>query len=257
MKIFSGLFSLVVLVSPSSFAAPAAETPVTVFAAASLTQVLPEVAANWRKSGHPEVVFSFEGSSKLAKQIESGAPADIFLSADLDWADELDKNGKTEPDTRVNLLGNSLVLVVAKGSKAAVTRVEDLKGAWLKHFALAGETVPAGKYARTSLQALGVWDQVKEKVVVGDNVRGALAWVARKEAQAGVVYATDAKVEPKVKVAFTFPEKSHPPIIYPLVMVKNSASLEHKKVAREFADFCQGAQARQIFEAAGFIALKK
>lgn len=220
--------------------------PVVVLAASSLTDVLPTVAEHWTAAGHPPVTFSFDASSRLARQVESGAPADLFFSADTDWMDHL--AGRIDPATRVDLLGNTLVAVVPVASDS-IRSPADL--ATVHHLGLAGENVPAGKYARAALSALGTMETVQGRIVSGDNVRTVLGWVASGEAEAGIVYATDARVEPRVKVAFTFPAGSHPAIVYPAAVV---AGARHAREAGEFLEYCRGAEAMEVFAAAGFTA---
>ncbi|MFZ5477867.1 MAG: molybdate ABC transporter substrate-binding protein [Myxococcota bacterium] len=221
--------------------------PVTVFAAASLTDALPKAAAAWTARGNPRVVFGFDASSRLAKQIEAGAPADAYFSADVAWMDHLDRRGLVT--ARVDLLGNQLVAVVRPGSP--VRAPTDLAGPAVKHLGLAGEAVPAGRYARAALAHHGVWDRVKDRVVTGDDVRTVLGWVAAGEAEAGIVYATDARVEPRVAVAFVFAPDSHPPVVYPAAVVKGAARAEE---AAAFLAYCASAEGRRIFEAEGFTA---
>lgn len=218
----------------------------TALAAASLTDALPAVAEAWKARGGVDVTFSFDGSSKLARQIEAGAPADLLFSADEDTMDELERQGLLAPGTRRDLVGNTLVLVVPTG-RAAPTSAADLTE--VRHLALAGESVPAGRYARAALTAAGVWTQVEPKVVTGDNVRTTLAWVSRGEADAGVVYATDARADPGVTVAFAFPAESHPPIAYPAAVVRRS---DHAAEAAAFLAFCASPEATAMFASAGF-----
>ncbi len=209
-----------------------------------------QVADAYKAVSGTAITLSFGASSTLAKQIAQGAPADIFFSADTDWMDYLEKAGEIAPGTRKDLLGNRLVLVSAGDAKPA-PRIKpgfDLAGALGNgHLAMADPaSVPAGKYGKAALTALGVWDSVAAKVVQAENVRVALEYVTRGEAPFGIVYATDAKVA-HVKVAGIFPENSHPPIIYPVAMTKNAAP-----AARAFLSFLEGPQARGIFEKAGF-----
>jgi molybdate transport system substrate-binding protein len=223
---------------------------VTIFAAASLTDSLKQVADAYKARTGISVTLSFGASSTLARQIEQGAAADIFFSADTDWMDYLEKAGQIMSGTRKDLLGNQLVLVAASDAKPAprIAPGFDLAGALDNgHLAMADPaSVPAGKYGKAALTALGVWDSVAAKVVQAENVRVALEYVARGEAPFGIVYATDAKVAP-VKVVGIFPADSHPPIIYPVAMTKTAAP-----AARAFLAFLEGAQARGIFEKAGF-----
>ena len=231
-------------------AQPAA--PVTVFAASSLTDSLNTVASAYQAKTGIKVTLSFGASSTLARQIEQGARADLFLSADIDWMDYLQKKGLIADATRKDLLGNRLVLIAAADAKPAprIAPGFDLAGALGdRRLALADPaSVPAGRYAKAALTSLGVWDKIAPKVAQAENVRVALEYVARGEAPYGIVYATDAKVAPKLRIAGVFPESSHPPIVYPAALTK-TASLG----AKAFLEFLGGAQARAIFEKAGFI----
>jgi molybdate transport system substrate-binding protein len=229
---------------------------VTVFAAASLTDALNKVGAAWQqKTGHTAAI-SFAASSVLARQIENSQGADVFISADTDWMDYLDKRGLILRETRRNLLGGHLVLIAPRDSKSALTIAP--------HFNLAGvlrggrlavadpESVPAGKYAKASLTALGVWSAVAEHLAPAENVRAALGFVARGEAPFGIVYATDAMAEPHVRVVATFPDNTHPPIVYPIALTK-----EARPLARDFLNYIEGPDARPVFEKAGFVVLRK
>jgi len=230
--------------------AAAQNAAVTVFAAASLTDSLKQVADAYKARTSAAVTLSFNASSTLARQIEQGASADIFFSADTDWMDYLEKAGEIAPGTRKDLLGNRLVLVAASDAKSPprIAPGFDLAGALgTGKLAMADPTsVPAGKYGKAALTALSVWDKVAPKVVQAENVRVALEYVARGEAPFGIVYATDAKIAP-VKVVGTFPENSHPPIIYPVALTKIASP-----AARAFLTFLEGPEARAIFEKAGF-----
>lgn len=232
-------------------ALPARASDVTVFAAASLKTVLDEIAALWEaETGHSATVAP-AGSSALARQIQQGAPADIFISASPDWMDVLEAEGLLREATRRDLLTNRLVLI-GHGAQAPVKigRGLDLAG-MLGDGRLAMalvEAVPAGIYGKAALQSLGMWEGVAAQVAQTDNVRAALALVAVGEAPLGVVYATDAAAEPRVSLLGTFPEDSHPPILYPAAVTAESAS-DH---ASPFLDFLSGAQADAIFTAHGF-----
>ena len=225
--------------------------PVTVFAAASLTDSLKLVAEAYKAKTGVTVTLSFGASSTLARQIEQGARADVFLSADADWMDYLQKMGLIAERTRKDLLGNRLVLVTGASARPVVNIAPhfDLAGALGDgRLALADPaSVPAGKYAKAALIALGVWDSVSSKVAAAENVRVALEYVARGEAPYGIVYATDAKVAPNLRVAGVFPENSHPPIVYPAALTKTASP-----GAKAFLDFLSSAQARAIFGKAGF-----
>jgi molybdate transport system substrate-binding protein len=201
------------------------------------------------------VVISYAASNTLIKQIEQGAPADMFISADLDWMDYGQQKGLIKPDTRSNLLGNRLVLVAPKDSNVTA----DIKpgfdlAALLKGGRLAMgnvDAVPAGKYGKASLEKLGAWDGVKDKVAQAESVRAALLLVARGEAPLGIVYQTDAAADPTVKIVGTFPENTHPPIIYPIALTKESTNPD----ALAFLNFIRSPAARPIFERQGFTVL--
>lgn len=242
---------LLVLAAP---ALAGAET-VTVFAAASLKTALDQVAADWKADTGNTAVISYAGSSQLAKQIEEGAPADVFLSADEDWMNALGKAGLIQPASRHDLLGNELVLVARKGTApVAIAKGFDLAGLLGRNrLAMAlVDSVPAGKYGKAALTSLGVWAAVEPKVAQSDNVRAALALVATGEAPYGIVYATDAAAEPKVAVVGTFPQDSHPPIIYPAALTKGA-----KPAAADFLAYLSGPKAAAAFRAQGFTVLKK
>ncbi|MGD9886144.1 MAG: molybdate ABC transporter substrate-binding protein [Reyranella sp.] len=233
-----------------------AQTAVVVFAAASLKNALDEIAATWSKdTGKPMPRVSYAASSALARQIERGAPADLFISADLDWMDYLQGKNLITADSRFNLLGNKIVLIAPRDSK--LTTVE-IKGADLDK-ALAGgrlsmanvDAVPVGKYGKAALAKLGAWNNVKERLAQAENVRAALLLVARGETPLGIVYATDAAAEPGVKIVGTFPAGSHPPIIYPAALAKDSKNAD----AKAFFDFLRSARARTAFENQGFTVL--
>jgi molybdate transport system substrate-binding protein len=200
-----------------------AEEPARVFAAASLTNALNDVGAAWKQAGHPLPSLAFAASSALAKQIDSGAPADVFASADLTWMDYLEERGRIATGSRVNLIGNELVLIAPKGRSITVEMKEgfDFAGAFTGKLCT-GEpgVVPVGIYAQQSLQNLGWWDSLQGRIVGTDDVRTALAFVERGECPLGIVYATDAKISDKVDVVARFPEASHKPIIYPVAMVQ-------------------------------------
>lgn len=233
-----------------------ADEPVVVFATASLKNALDAAVASYTAETGKAVVVSYESSSALARQIEHAAPADIFFSADLAWMDYLAERGLIVPDTRQSLLGNSIVLVVPADSNATTTVAPNFDLAGLLgadgRLAMANvESVPAGKYGKASLETLGVWPSVADRIVQGDNVRAALAFVATGEAPAGIVYATDAVAEPKVRVLGTFPADSHPPIVYPVALTASSTNPD----ARAFLDFVKSPAAAPAFTAQGFTVL--
>ena len=222
-----------------------------VFAAASLKNALDEAVAAYKKERSANVRVSYAASSALARQIENGAPADLFISADLDWMDYLDRKGLLAPGTRRNLLGNRLVLIAPAKQplelqpKPGFKISEMLKGG---RIALADpNSVPAGKYAKAAFEKLGVWDQVAPRVAAAENVRAALALVSRGETPLGVVYQTDAAADSGVMIAGVFPAGSHPPIVYPVAALKGA-----KAEAAAFLAFIEGAQARGIFGKHGF-----
>ncbi len=241
--------TMVLITLAGTIPARADDPGLTVLAASSLTEALQKVATGWTAKGHPKVTFSFDGSSRLARQIEAGAPADAYFSADSDWMDDVAQRGLIDPGTRVNLVGNTLVAVVPAASTLIVAAASDLDRPEVKHLALAGEAVPAGKYGRAALTSLGALDAVNGRIVNGDNVRTVLGWVASGEADAGIVYLTDATIEPKVRVAFTFPASSYPTIVYPAAVLKTST---HAKDAADFLTYCKSADGMAVFAAAGF-----
>jgi molybdate transport system substrate-binding protein len=229
--------------------------PLTVFAAASLKGSLDDVAGLYEKKTGVKVSISFAASSALAKQVEAGAPADLFLSADLKWMDYLVEKGFVKKESVVKLLGNRLVLVGPKDSTTALKIAKDFPLAATlgdQHIAM-GEvkSVPAGKYGVESLKFYGVWKDVQPKVASADNVRAALQLVARGEAPLGIVYETDAQADPKVKVIDVFGEDSHAPIIYPVAPVAASTNTS----TRDFIAFLSSADAQAVFMKAGFTVL--
>ena len=234
------------------FATPVLAADITVFAAASLTDALNEIGKAYEAKTGNHVVFSFAASSVLARQIESSAGADMFLSADLDWMDYLDKKSLLKPGTRKTLLGNHLVLIAPAGLKINVKIAPrfDLAGALgNSRLAIADPaSVPAGKYGKTALTNLGIWDSVSGKLAVAENVRAALAYVARGETTLGIVYNTDAKIEPRVHVVGTFPDNSHAPILYPVALTKDA-----RPIAADFEKYLKSAAAKAVFAKDGFI----
>lgn len=228
---------------------------VVVFAAASLKTALDPIAADFQKATGNTVTISYAGSNALAKQIQEGAPADIFISASTDWMDKVEQAGDVVAGTRSNLLGNTLVLVAHDPGAARVTPAAgmDLPG-MLKGGKLAMalvDSVPAGQYGKAALTKLGLWDKVEPSVAQADNVRAALALVAQGEAPYGLVYATDAAAEPKVHVAGTFPEDSHEPIVYPAALLKGAKDAAD----RAFLDALSAPAADEVFQKQGFTLL--
>lgn len=239
------------------FAAPAlAENPepVTVFAAASLKNALDDAAAAFRGTTGVEARISYAASFTLARQIEAGAPADVFISADRASMDYLADRKLIDPAARVDLLGNRLVLAApatARFDQVALDR-DAILGALGEGRLAMGDpaSVPAGKYGRAAFEKLGLWSALQSRAAFSDNVRSALLFVARAEAPLGVVYATDARAEPKVKVVAQFPPTSHPEIVYPLATTARAGAS-----ARRFADFLKASTAKAAFEKQGFVFL--
>ncbi len=226
------------------------ESQITIFAAASLKDALNKAGYIYvAQTLHP-VRFSYGASSALARQIEQGAPADVFISADIDWMDYLAKKNLIVPSTRQNLLTNHLALIAPANSKVSLgigSKMPILRALGGGRLAMAGPDVPAGRYGQAALTKLGVWDQVKDHVAPAENVRAALNFVARGEAPLGIVYDTDAKVERGVRIVGIFPDSSHPPIIYPGAVLAAStnpnaagflAALTSSMEAKVFKDFC-------------------
>lgn len=229
-----------------------AEQGPVVLAAASLQESLEEVAETWTEQGHPAPTLSFAASSALARQIENGAPADLFISADEEWMDELEQQGLLRDGTRQTLLGNTLVLIAPAASTAQVILADPASlPAALGDGRLAmadPESVPAGRYGKAALEELGSWSAVADRIAPGENVRAALALVENGQSPLGVVYATDALVSLKVKVVARFPGNSHPPIRYPAAVLKASKNAD----AAPFLVFLGSAEARRIFAEHGF-----
>ena len=248
-----GFFLLLALLAAPAWAASPAPKSITVFAAASLTDVLQEIGKAFREKTGVAVRFSFAASSALAKQVETGAPADAFVSADLEWMDYLANHGSVDLKSRRNVAGNELVLIApADGDvKLAITKDFPLAAALGEgRLAVADPaSVPAGRYAKAALTSLGVWGQVGPKLAPAESVRAALALVSRGEAPLGIVYRTDARVDPKVKVVGVFPAGSYPPIVYPAARLANGAA-----AAAAFVEFLAGADAQGIFARYGFTA---
>ena len=223
---------------------------VTVYAAASLTNVLGELAKTYEASHDVKIKFSFAASGTLAKQIEAGAPADLFISADNKWMDYLDGKGKIDRNSRFNLVGNTLVLIAPKGKGFPVRLENDFDfGNAFKGKLCTGQTesVPVGIYAKEALAKLGWWDAIKGRVVGTDDVRAALDLVGRGEC-IGIAYATDARISNKVETIATFPEGFHSPIVYPAALVTQSGE------AKAFFDYLKGSN--KLFAGYGFKLLK-
>jgi molybdate transport system substrate-binding protein len=257
MRRILGVFvSLTLLIGTAAWSVAAHAAEVTVLAAASLTDALGQIDADFEKASGHKVKAAFGGSSALAKQLEKGAPADMFISADVPWMDYVAKANLIDAGSRTNLLGNHLVLVGPASATETVTIDQnyDLAGALQGGKLSVADTaaVPAGKYAKASLEKLGMWSKVEGSLAQGENVRAALALVERGEAPLGIVYQTDAMVA-KVKVLGTFPDDSHPPIIYPVALTVQGAKSD---AAKAYLDYLKSDAAKAVFERAGFVILK-
>lgn len=246
-------FAVAVGFAIAGFAPARAETPV--FAAASTTDALNDIAAAFAAKKLGTIVPTYNSSSTLAKQIENGAPAAVFLSADEQWMDYLDNKKLLVPGTRSDLLGNDLVLIAPKAEGSVPAQIAIAPGFPLAKLLGDGRLamgdpahVPAGLYGKAALEKLGVWDQVKDKVAAAENVRSALAFVERGETPLGIVYATDAAITPKVRQVGVFPDDSHPPILYPVALVADHDTPE----ARAVLDFIRGPEAKAIWAKYGF-----
>jgi len=238
----------------AGFALPAAaqEKSITVFAAASMKNALDDINAAFTKATGTKATASYAASSALARQLEQGAPADIFASADLEWMDYSVGKKTIKDGTRVNLLGNKLVVIAPKDSKITEVKVgagPELATAIGDGRIATGEvnSVPVGKYAKSALEKLGIWASVEKKFAMADNVRAAMALVSRGEAVLGIVYETDAKVDPNVKIVGAFPADSHAPITYPVAATANA-----KAEATAYLTFLRSAESRAVFEKYGF-----
>ncbi|WP_448670671.1 molybdate ABC transporter substrate-binding protein [Pseudoxanthomonas mexicana] len=251
LRSFSAL--LLIAVSLASTTARAQDDAgLTVFAAASLKEALDDAAAAYRKQTGVPVRVSYAASSALARQIEQGAPADVFFSADLEWMDYLQQRNRLDVATRRSLLGNRLVLIAPRASKAQVDlrRPATLLAALGDGRLAVGQTrtVPAGKYAKASLESLSLWNGVRPRLAESESVRAALMLVARGETPLGIVYASDAKAEPGVRVVATFPEDSHPPIVYPVAALRGARAAQ----AARFVQWLASPAADALFTKRGF-----
>ncbi|HWE79649.1 MAG TPA: molybdate ABC transporter substrate-binding protein [Pseudolabrys sp.] len=257
MKRFFGALTGLVALGALVVAQPAAaQETITVFAAASMKNALDDVDAAFTRVNGTKVTASYEASSALAKQIEAGAPADVFISADLRWMDYVAEHKLIKPDTRVNLLGNKLVLIAPKASKLDHVHIAQnfdiAKLAGDGRIAVADvKAVPAGLYAKAALEKLGAWAAAEPKLAQAENVRATLAFVARGETPLGIVYETDARIEPKVKIVGIFPDGSYPPVTYPVAATASST----KASVSKYLDFLRSKQAKGIFEKYGFSVL--
>lgn len=225
--------------------APKPDGAPLVLAAASLRESLTEAAEAWAAHGHQRPVISFAATSALARQVDQGAAADMFISADTEWMDYLQARGRLQAQSRRDLLGNALVLIAPASAPPIMLEAPDLL-ARLDGSRLAmadPDHVPAGRYGRAALKSLGAWEAVADRIAAAENVRGALALVERGAAPLGIVYATDARASPRVRIAAAFPPDSHPPIVYPIALLAASGSPD----ARGFYDFLLSAAGQAIF----------
>jgi molybdate transport system substrate-binding protein len=252
--LFGRFIAFAAVLASVAAAVPAAaqEKTITAFAAASLKNALDDINAAFTRRTGIKVVASYGASSALARQIEQGAPADVFVSADLDWMDYASQRKAIRDDSRVHLLGNRLVLIAPKDSKVGPVTIGP--GFDLSKFAGDGRVatadvraVPVGKYAKAALEKLGAWTAAEPKLAMTENVRVALALVARGEAPLGIVYETDARVEPNVKIVGHFPEDSHPPIVYPVALTVNA-----RPEAAAYLSFLRSTASKAVFERYGF-----
>lgn len=233
---------------------PAQAEEILVAAAASLTDVLKDIGGAYQSKSRHKVNFTFGPSSTLARQIEEGAPADIFFSADLERMEALEKNGRLEPGSRKNILSNQLVIIVPADSGQAIASPKELLKAEVKRIALAEpSSVPVGIYARKYLEGEGLWDKVRSKIVPVLDVRATLAAVESGNVEAGFVYKTDAAISKKVNVAYEVPIEKGPKITYPVAIVKKS---KKKEVAGDFLNFVMGPVGRGTFKKYGFVVLE-
>lgn len=248
MVLATMVMALVAVAAPT----PAWSADVTVFAAASLKEAMDAQARQFEADTGNKVVVSYAGSNALARQIDAGAPADIFISADLAWMDDVEQHHLVVPGTRVTLLRNALVLIAPAASTSILKIVPgfDLAAALgSDRLAMANpDSVPAGKYGKSALEALGVWPSVEKRVARAENVRAALALVSRGEAPYGIVYSTDAFADKGVRIVDTFPANTHPPIVYPAALLTAS----HTPAAKSLLDYLKTPAAGTIWEKYGF-----
>jgi len=245
------LWRCVILILAMSLS-PAKADEVEVFAAASLTDALKEIAADYKKATGDDIVFNFAASSTLDLQIKAGAPADLFFSADEAKMNDLEKQGLVEKDTRKDLLSNSLVIVVPADSSVTMTSAADIADPKIQKIALGQpQSVPAGIYAKEYLTRIGIWDKVQSRIIPSESVRTALAAVETGNVDAAIVYKTDALHSKKVKVALEVPAADGPAITYPIALVQDS---KHAAAAKKFLDYLSQPSSLKTFEKYGFIA---
>lgn len=250
-RLFSAFaISILLLVEPT----PSRADEILVAAAASLTDVLKEIGGAYQSKSRHKVNFTFGASSTLARQIEEGAPADLFVSADVAQLDHLDKKNRLEPGSRKNLLSNQLVIIVPADSSLSIASPKDLLKSQVTKIALAEPTsVPVGVYSRQYLEGEGLWDKLKTKIVPVLDVRATLAAVESANVEAGFVYKTDAAISKKVKVAYPVPIEKGPKITYAIAIVKES---NKKQAARDFLNFVVSPAGKQSFQKYGFVVLE-
>lgn len=247
------IFSLAIVLTTGAVFAHAAE--IQVYAAASLTDTLTEIGQNYEKASGDKVLFNFAASSLLARQIQEGAPADLFISADEEKMDGLEKKNLILKETRVSLLSNTLVIVAEKDSPLSIQSSKEIAEAKIKKIALAEpQSVPAGIYAKKYLKSIGVWDQVIGRIIPTENVRAALAAVEYGNVDLGIVYKTDASISKRTKIIYEVPEKECPKISYPFAVVSGSKQPE---AAKQFLDHLASPEGLRVFEKFGFIHLEK
>jgi molybdate transport system substrate-binding protein len=247
-------FCLIALIFLTTAPHLACADDILVSAAASLTDALKEIARAYQSKSQNKVTFAFASSSTLARQIEAGAPADVFFSADLQTMDTLEKNGRLEPGTRKQLLSNQLVIVVPADLPTVVNSPQDLLDSRVGKIALAEpSSVPAGVYSKTYLESLGLWDKIKPKVIPVLDVRATLASVESGNVEAGFVYKTDAASSKKIKTVFEVPIGKGPKIIYPVAILKESRS---KAAAKEFLNVMVRPTGLDVFRGYGFVVLQ-
>ena len=250
LSVFKSLRNAIALALVLGVAATSIAAEVTVFAAASLSDSLTQIGARYRQQSGDKIVFNFAASSTLARQIEQGAPADIFFSADKARMNGLQTNGLIDPGTRTSRLGNALVVVVPDFSSRKITSGNDLTNRGIQRIALAEPTVvPAGVYAKAWLEKIRLWSVVGPKVIPTENVRAALAAVESGNVDAGIVYQTDAAISKKAKVAYAVPENESPDISYPMALVKQARQPE---AAKRFLNYLNSKEAAEVFKKFGF-----
>ncbi len=249
-------YFFIIAIAFSSMALHANAESVNVFAAASMKTALDDAARLWKTQSGKDIVATYGSSGTLAKQIAEASPADIFISADLAWMDDVASKNLIKPESRKNLVGNTLVLVGATDSDLKIELAKDsnLSASLGTEKLAVGDvkSVPAGKYAKAALENLGLWASVGPNLVMQENVRSALALVARGEAKLGIVYGSDAVAESKVQVVASFPEASHKPIVYPAALIATSTNPD----AEPFLAFLFSREAQLIFKANGFTLLE-